>query len=241
MARSPDRRRPSSGQLVFRAVPVCHDCLARPARRGCKDAPNFDACVRRIDFARKGRSVLPAPRPTARPTGQSRRARRRSRLGRRRHPLARRRRAWRRIRRRRPGGRRRARRAAGHPDHGRGEARRRAGRLHPAVRRHPRHPPRTGIDRPRRHGARRPTAGPRRRRAAGAAGRLEHRGGHRSARRVPIVGSSGAPETVAADTAVDATEKPTVLDADGDWVPEVWKDMDTTPRRRTTRAARARY
>ncbi|MGU3434199.1 amino acid-binding protein [Actinomycetes bacterium M1A6_2h] len=42
-----------------------------------------------------------------------------------------------------------------------------------------------------------------------------------------IVGSAGAPETLASELPWMPLEKPTVLDPDADWVPEVWKDMDT--------------
>jgi hypothetical protein len=42
-----------------------------------------------------------------------------------------------------------------------------------------------------------------------------------------IVGSPGAPETPASELPWMPLEKPTVLDPEADWVPEVWKDMDT--------------
>jgi len=42
------------------------------------------------------------------------------------------------------------------------------------------------------------------------------------------VGSSGAPETQAADTPWLPIDHPAALDATADWVPQVWRDMDTT-------------
>lgn len=43
-----------------------------------------------------------------------------------------------------------------------------------------------------------------------------------------LVGSSGAPETQAADTPWLPIESAEALDATADWVPQVWRDMDTT-------------
>ncbi|MBM7415046.1 hypothetical protein JOE30_003305 [Rhodococcus sp. PvP016] len=43
-----------------------------------------------------------------------------------------------------------------------------------------------------------------------------------------IVGSSGAPESRADDMPWMPLEKPAVLDPTGAWVPQSWKDMDTT-------------
>ena len=43
-----------------------------------------------------------------------------------------------------------------------------------------------------------------------------------------IVGSSGAPETPANRLPWMPLEKPTVLDGEESWVPQVWKDMDTS-------------
>ncbi|WP_137876157.1 amino acid-binding protein [Rhodococcus sp. Q] len=43
-----------------------------------------------------------------------------------------------------------------------------------------------------------------------------------------VVGSVGAPETHAGDVPWMPLEKPTILDGSADWVPDVWKDMDTT-------------
>ena len=44
-----------------------------------------------------------------------------------------------------------------------------------------------------------------------------------------IVGSPGAPETQADDRAVAADRpRPQALDGTADWVPQVWRDMDTT-------------
>ena len=42
------------------------------------------------------------------------------------------------------------------------------------------------------------------------------------------VGSSGAPETQAADTPWLPIDHAEALDATADWVPQVWRDMDTT-------------
>ncbi|TSE01012.1 amino acid-binding protein [Skermania sp. ID1734] len=42
-----------------------------------------------------------------------------------------------------------------------------------------------------------------------------------------VVGSSGAPETHAADTPWMPLQKPTVLDDEADWSPQIWRDMDT--------------
>ena len=43
-----------------------------------------------------------------------------------------------------------------------------------------------------------------------------------------VVGSSGAPETQAAETPWLPLERAEALDATADWVPQVWRDMDTT-------------
>lgn len=43
-----------------------------------------------------------------------------------------------------------------------------------------------------------------------------------------VVGSSGAPETHAGAAPWMPLEKPTVLDGEADWVPKVWRDMNTT-------------
>lgn len=43
-----------------------------------------------------------------------------------------------------------------------------------------------------------------------------------------VVGSMGAPETQAGEMPWMPLQKPTVLDPDADWVPAIWKDMDTT-------------
>lgn len=43
-----------------------------------------------------------------------------------------------------------------------------------------------------------------------------------------IVGSPGAPETQSAETPWLPLERAQVLDATADWVPQVWRDMDTT-------------
>ncbi|MGE2835592.1 amino acid-binding protein [Mycobacterium sp. SMC-4] len=43
-----------------------------------------------------------------------------------------------------------------------------------------------------------------------------------------IAGSAGAPETVAADTPWLPIERAQALDATAPWVPQVWRDMDTT-------------
>jgi GAF domain-containing protein len=42
-----------------------------------------------------------------------------------------------------------------------------------------------------------------------------------------VVGSPGAPETQAADTPWLPIERAQALDATADWVPQVWRDMDT--------------
>lgn len=42
-----------------------------------------------------------------------------------------------------------------------------------------------------------------------------------------VVGSSGAPETQALDVPWMPLEKPQSLEEDGDWVPLIWRDMDT--------------
>lgn len=42
-----------------------------------------------------------------------------------------------------------------------------------------------------------------------------------------VVGSPSAPETQAGSTPWMPLDKPTVLDPDGGWVPEIWRDMDT--------------
>lgn len=52
--------------------------------------------------------------------------------------------------------------------------------------------------------------------------RLSESGPHR------VVGSSGAPETQAAQTPWLPIERAQALDATADWVPQVWRDMDTT-------------
>lgn len=43
-----------------------------------------------------------------------------------------------------------------------------------------------------------------------------------------VVGSSGAPETHATEVPWMPLEKPAVLDGEAEWVPEVWRDMDTS-------------
>ncbi|VEG53442.1 amino acid-binding ACT domain-containing protein [Mycolicibacterium aurum] len=43
-----------------------------------------------------------------------------------------------------------------------------------------------------------------------------------------VVGSSGAPETQAAETPWLPLERAEPLDATADWVPQVWRDIDTT-------------
>jgi hypothetical protein len=43
-----------------------------------------------------------------------------------------------------------------------------------------------------------------------------------------VVGSHGAPETQAAETPWLPLEHATALDAQADWVPQLWRDMDTT-------------
>lgn len=43
-----------------------------------------------------------------------------------------------------------------------------------------------------------------------------------------VVGSPGAPETQAASTPWLPIDEATALDATADWVPQVWRDMDTT-------------
>lgn len=43
-----------------------------------------------------------------------------------------------------------------------------------------------------------------------------------------LVGSPGAPETQAASTPWLPIERAEALDADADWVPQLWRDMDTT-------------
>ena len=43
-----------------------------------------------------------------------------------------------------------------------------------------------------------------------------------------VVGSSGAPETQAAETPWLPLDSPKALDGHADWVPQVWRDMDTT-------------
>jgi hypothetical protein len=43
-----------------------------------------------------------------------------------------------------------------------------------------------------------------------------------------VVGSSGAPETQAAETPWLPLEHAEALDGDGDWVPQLWRDLDTT-------------
>ena len=42
-----------------------------------------------------------------------------------------------------------------------------------------------------------------------------------------VVGSPGAPETHAVDVPWMPLERARVLDGDGDWVPQIWKNMDT--------------
>ncbi|MGC0363383.1 hypothetical protein ABH922_001367 [Rhodococcus sp. 27YEA15] len=43
-----------------------------------------------------------------------------------------------------------------------------------------------------------------------------------------VVGSSGAPETHATDTPWMPLDKPIALDGDADWVPQVWREMNTS-------------
>ncbi|QBJ95177.1 amino acid-binding protein [Rhodococcus sp. ABRD24] len=43
-----------------------------------------------------------------------------------------------------------------------------------------------------------------------------------------VVGSPGAPETHAGDAPWMPLKKATMLDGDADWVPQVWREMDTT-------------
>lgn len=43
-----------------------------------------------------------------------------------------------------------------------------------------------------------------------------------------VVGSAGAPETHAGDVSWMPLERAVALDGEADWVPQVWKDMDTT-------------
>jgi hypothetical protein len=43
-----------------------------------------------------------------------------------------------------------------------------------------------------------------------------------------VVGSPGAPETVATSAPWLPLHHPTALDGDDSWVPQVWRDMDTT-------------
>ncbi|WNG89420.1 amino acid-binding protein [Mycobacterium sp. ITM-2016-00317] len=43
-----------------------------------------------------------------------------------------------------------------------------------------------------------------------------------------VVGSAGAPETQAAETPWLPLQRAAALDATADWVPQVWRDMDTT-------------
>ncbi len=43
-----------------------------------------------------------------------------------------------------------------------------------------------------------------------------------------VVGSRGAPETLAAETPWLPLERAEALDATAEWVPQVWRDMDTT-------------
>ncbi|RDI49216.1 amino acid-binding protein [Nocardia mexicana] len=42
-----------------------------------------------------------------------------------------------------------------------------------------------------------------------------------------VVGSTSAPETQAGSAPWMPLEKPTALDPEADWVPQIWKDMDT--------------
>jgi hypothetical protein len=42
-----------------------------------------------------------------------------------------------------------------------------------------------------------------------------------------VVGSTSAPQTQAASTPWMPLEKPSALDGEGSWVPQIWKDMDT--------------
>jgi len=42
-----------------------------------------------------------------------------------------------------------------------------------------------------------------------------------------VVGSQSAPETQASSAPWMPLNKPTVLDPEADWVPEIWRDMDT--------------
>ena len=43
-----------------------------------------------------------------------------------------------------------------------------------------------------------------------------------------VAGSPGAPETLAAETPWLPLARAEALDATGEWVPQVWRDMDTT-------------
>jgi hypothetical protein len=43
-----------------------------------------------------------------------------------------------------------------------------------------------------------------------------------------VVGSRGAPETQAAETPWLPLDRAEALDAAADWVPQLWRDMDTT-------------
>lgn len=43
-----------------------------------------------------------------------------------------------------------------------------------------------------------------------------------------VVGSPSAPETQAGSAPWMPLEKPTALDGEADWVPDIWRDMDTT-------------
>ncbi|MDF3315272.1 amino acid-binding protein [Rhodococcus sp. C3V] len=43
-----------------------------------------------------------------------------------------------------------------------------------------------------------------------------------------VVGSAGAPETHATDIPWMPLDKPTALDGEADWVPDVWRDMNTS-------------
>ena len=104
-------------------------------------------------------------------------------------------------------------------------------RHHPAAHRPARGPPRTRADRPHRRGA--PAtdeaAGARRRGAAGAAGRLVHRGPADRVRRSSASSAARAPPRPRpADAPWLPLEHAEALDGDADWVPQVWRDMDTT-------------
>lgn len=174
------------------------------------------------------RRVVSPAGPVARPSGQSRVARRRPGFGGGRHPVARRHRTRSRIRGGRSSGGRRAGRPPRHTHHRGREAHRRPRGLDPSLRRHPGHTPRARAHRSGGHGARRPSAGARGRCAAGAARRMEHRGGHVRSRSGRHRRQLRGARVAGRRHAVDALEKPAVLDPTGAWVPQSWKDMDTT-------------